>query len=115
MAELGDGHHAEPVLVLGPDDGCTVVHTWTCRAVVVDGRVDRVEQPVRLAGASRLLLPGDESPADRVVVDEEAAALEASVLGVSVRYVSAYSVTGDGARALAERRARELADGNGTQ
>jgi hypothetical protein len=114
-AELGDGHHAEPVRVLEPGGVCAVMHTWMCRAVVVDSQVDRVEQPVRLAGASQLLLDGDDLPADRVVVDDEAAALDASVLGASVRYVSAYSVTGDRARVLAERRAQELAEGNGSK
>ncbi|MFD1050543.1 hypothetical protein ACFQ1S_35965, partial [Kibdelosporangium lantanae] len=61
------------------------------------------------------VLPGDELPQDAVVVDDEAGTLESAVLGVSVLFVSAYSISSSRASELAEGRAQELAAGNGSQ
>ncbi|ONI73093.1 hypothetical protein ALI144C_44905 [Actinosynnema sp. ALI-1.44] len=108
-AELGPGHHVQPARVAHFGATWRVVHTYECAAVVVGGRIDRVDAPSRLPGASRLLLGGEKPPGDRVQVDEQAAALEAAVHGRDVHYVRAYSEDATRARALAERAAADLA------
>lgn len=110
---LGEGHHVRGSLpLLAPGDGHRVVAWWLCTAVAAPGTVVEVAEPVRLAGAEQLLLPG-EKPAyvERVLLDEEAAALAEAVRGEQLRYVQAYAQTATRASELAQERARELAEG----
>ncbi|MBA0126298.1 hypothetical protein H0B56_12170 [Haloechinothrix sp. YIM 98757] len=106
--ELGAGHHVSPVRH-APSDTGHVAHVWECRATVTDDRY-AVEEPARLAGASRIVLDTSDMPAENVYVDEQAANLEAAVHGHRVHYVRAYAARADRARELAEGKARSLAD-----
>lgn len=108
--ELGPGHHVDVVTVL-PGSAVRVAHTWQCYARVMNGQVE-LDEPARLAGASRLILPGDDpAPPARAVVDAEASALEAAVQGVQVHYVIGQGPSAEQARNVARLTAEALTTG----
>lgn len=109
--DLGAGHFVAPVPMVPPGVGL-VAQVFRCRAVVRDGEVSVPEDPAPLLGAARLVLGSADMPGERVVVDEQAAALEAAVHGRPVFFVEAFAVTGDRARELAVGRAEALARGD---
>ncbi|HEY0637948.1 MAG TPA: hypothetical protein VGD67_09900 [Pseudonocardiaceae bacterium] len=112
VAELGEGHDVAPAPLVPAGARATVVHTWRCRARVAGGAVAAGE-PERLAGASRLVLPGESVPVvERVDDDQAADDLAALVSGERVRHVVAYGATAARAAELAMGRARELAAGS---
>jgi hypothetical protein len=109
-ADLGPGHHVDVVAVLS-GAAVQVAHTWQCRATVTGDQVE-LDEPAQLAGASRLILPGDDpAPSARAVVDAEASALEAAVQGVQVHYVIGQGPSAEQARNVARVRAEALAAG----
>jgi hypothetical protein len=104
---LGEGHEVEVGLpLLSPGGGHRVVVWWRCRAVVRGGEVE-VGEPAQMAGAARLLLPGEQLElTERVRDDVEAGELEQVVHGVPVRHVDAFAQTAERARELAALRGR---------
>lgn len=118
---LGEGHTAEltrPPAELGlpmlsPGGGHRVVAWWRCQAVVRAG-VAEVGEPARLAGAARLLLPGEVLEAEeRVRDDAQAAELERAVYGAEVYSGEALALSARRARDLAEQWARRVAGERG--
>lgn len=108
-AELGAGHYLAPCPLLPAGHPVTIAHTWACRVTVVDQSISQVDEPTRLAGASRLLLDGDDV-VERAHIDEQAAELESIVHDRRVWFVTGYAATAERARQLAIERAGEITD-----
>lgn len=108
--ELGPGHYVAPGPLVPPEPvSVRVAHTWSCRMTVEAGAVERDTAPVRLAGASRLLLGEEEDDGERLLVDDGAADLENAVHGRTVVYVTALAGTADRAYSLALECAEKIA------
>ncbi|WP_199444470.1 hypothetical protein [Umezawaea beigongshangensis] len=108
-AELGTGHDAQQVPVCSSGQRWTVVHTWRCQAVLRAGFTPEVGQPVRLEGASVLVLDGRPVPVvESVRVDQEAAGLASSVLGARVVHLYGYAASAQRAQELVRAGVEEL-------
>lgn len=107
--ELGEGHFIAACPFLAAADKPAIVHTWVCRATVAEGVVKAVLEPEQLRGASRLFTSNEERPAERVIVDHDAAKLEAAVLGRAVAHLTAQAATSERAAELAREAAERLA------
>jgi hypothetical protein len=116
-AALGEGHSTAlaqlptevVVPMLTPGAGHRVVAWWRCQAVV---RADTVEigEPTRLAGAARLLHPGEVVEGEEQVREDLAAGeLARAVHGEQVRHATALALSARRARELAEQWARAAA------
>ncbi|QFU87860.1 hypothetical protein [Amycolatopsis sp. YIM 10] len=104
---LGPGHALAPVTEVKPGTAF-VAHVWRCRATVTPGAGFDLDEPQKLAGASRIVIDTADMPAERVHVDEEAAELNRAVHGENRQHLEAFAATAERAAELAAEKAREL-------